>query len=368
MKRALLLAALLCSLSLTAGAQDFKKGVEAYQRGDYATALREWRPLAEQGHAKAQYRLGEMYLKGEGVIQNHDYALKWSLLAAKQGEAYAAYNEAYAAYNIAKILGGGIDGCTQERLILGSYCFSEVYLYGPGAPIHFVGAYIWSSLAAAGGDRRAAQLRDLYSRNLSPAVLRTAQHAAEGLFEEIRRPARLSPPTPPPLFRELRHQSQSGISSGKDSPSEPPETEPVGLQFARGVMAAVKKDFATALREWRPLAEDGFFLAQVEICDLYAQAFSQKISWDEVVNWCQLTAKRGHPLSMFNMGQMHVQGFGLRQSNVEAYVWYSLAAAGGHEGASKLLKGVAKELTEGQLRYAQSEARSRWDRIQARRK
>ena len=46
---------------------DFNKGVAAYESGDFATALREWRPLAEQGVADAQYNLGVMYDKGEGV-------------------------------------------------------------------------------------------------------------------------------------------------------------------------------------------------------------------------------------------------------------------------------------------------------------
>ena len=38
--------------------QDFQKGVTAYESGDYATALREWTPLAEQGNADAQYKAG----------------------------------------------------------------------------------------------------------------------------------------------------------------------------------------------------------------------------------------------------------------------------------------------------------------------
>ena len=40
---------------------DFQKGLTAYESGDYATALREWKPLAQQGHAKSQYNLGVMY-------------------------------------------------------------------------------------------------------------------------------------------------------------------------------------------------------------------------------------------------------------------------------------------------------------------
>ena len=37
---------------------DFQKGLTAYKSGDFATALREWTPLAEQGNAAAQYNLG----------------------------------------------------------------------------------------------------------------------------------------------------------------------------------------------------------------------------------------------------------------------------------------------------------------------
>ena len=39
---------------------DFNKGWTAFNKGDYATALKEWKPLAEEGHAKAQYNLGVM--------------------------------------------------------------------------------------------------------------------------------------------------------------------------------------------------------------------------------------------------------------------------------------------------------------------
>ncbi len=43
---------------------NFEVGVEAWGRGDYDTALREFRPLAEQGHAQAQVNLGIIYVKG----------------------------------------------------------------------------------------------------------------------------------------------------------------------------------------------------------------------------------------------------------------------------------------------------------------
>ena len=46
---------------------DYQAGMDAHNRGDYATALREWRPLAEQGMAIAQFHLGQLYARGQGV-------------------------------------------------------------------------------------------------------------------------------------------------------------------------------------------------------------------------------------------------------------------------------------------------------------
>ena len=62
-----------------------KAGVEAFNRGDYATALKELRPLAAQGNAAAQALLGMMYEEGQGVPQDDVQAYVWLSLAAAQG-------------------------------------------------------------------------------------------------------------------------------------------------------------------------------------------------------------------------------------------------------------------------------------------
>lgn len=60
-----------------AGADQFGGGLAAYVRGDYAEAVRLIRPLAEQGNASAQYRLGFMYTTGQGVPRDLAEAKKW---------------------------------------------------------------------------------------------------------------------------------------------------------------------------------------------------------------------------------------------------------------------------------------------------
>ena len=88
---------------------DFQKGVDAYKRGDYATALREWKPLAEQGDADAQTLLGVMYRKGLGVPQDDKTAVKWYKLAAEQGYATAQFILSYCQKLVMRISGGAFD-------------------------------------------------------------------------------------------------------------------------------------------------------------------------------------------------------------------------------------------------------------------
>ena len=71
---------------------DFKAGEDAYHRGDYATAIRELRPLAEQGLAAAQFNLGLLYGNGQGVPKDDAQARQWYEKAAVQGHAEAQVN------------------------------------------------------------------------------------------------------------------------------------------------------------------------------------------------------------------------------------------------------------------------------------
>ena len=71
---------------------DFNKGLTAAQSGDFATALKEWKPLAEEGNAAAQNNLGLMYHNGWGVPQDYKEAARLYRLAAEQGDAKAQGN------------------------------------------------------------------------------------------------------------------------------------------------------------------------------------------------------------------------------------------------------------------------------------
>ena len=81
----------LCRRGRTYRRQILKRGWMLYERGDYATALRELRPLADQGHFGAQAFLGQMYYYGQGIDLDFREAASWYRQAAEQGLAKAQF-------------------------------------------------------------------------------------------------------------------------------------------------------------------------------------------------------------------------------------------------------------------------------------
>lgn len=86
LRKFLVLALLVVAFFFTSAAVagPYEDGWAAYQRGDYATALRFFRPLAEKGNADAQFNLGYMYANGQGVPQDYVQAHMWVNLAASR--------------------------------------------------------------------------------------------------------------------------------------------------------------------------------------------------------------------------------------------------------------------------------------------
>ena len=115
-------------------AQSFKPnydaGNAAYRKGEYATALKHWRPLAKQGHALAQFRLGLMCNLGWGVNRDIKEAAKWNRKAAVQGNADAQRN------------------------------LGLMYHDGQGLLQDLVMAYVWLNVSATDGGSRAKKFRD----------------------------------------------------------------------------------------------------------------------------------------------------------------------------------------------------------------
>ena len=149
MKPVALVIAALFSLAFTPlVAQDFEKGVAAYNSGDYSTAAREFTPLANQGDEVAQYNLGLMYYNGKGVPQDYAEAARLYRLAADQGYAKAQNN------------------------------LAVMYEMGHGLKQDNVMAHMWYNLASANGSDKSAEWRDERAGLMTSADVSKAQAMA----------------------------------------------------------------------------------------------------------------------------------------------------------------------------------------------
>ena len=80
-------------IGLTEGrSNEFQKGWDAFNIRDYAAALKNWRAVAEQGLAEAQFNLGLIYDNGLGVTEDNQEAVKWYRMKAEEGIAVAQTN------------------------------------------------------------------------------------------------------------------------------------------------------------------------------------------------------------------------------------------------------------------------------------
>ena len=163
---------------------DFNKGLTAAQSGDFATALKEWKPLAEEGNAVAQNNLGLMYHNGWGVPQDYKEAVYWYRLAAEQEHAKAQYNLGVMYNN-----GNGVPQDYEEAVRWYQLAAEQghskaqgnlgvMYAFGNGVMKDYVYAHMWGNIASMNGNDLGALLRDDFAEKMTSSQIEEAQRLA----------------------------------------------------------------------------------------------------------------------------------------------------------------------------------------------
>lgn len=164
----------------------FLRGQIDAHDGNHVGAMEAWMPLAQEGHAKAQYGVGSLYAEGLGVPVDMSEALVWWRRAAEQGHDRAQFNIA-AMYKAG--LGTPRDEVTafswmQRAAELGNRDaqarLSKFYAEGCGVERDPKSAFVWFEIARLGGRIFAASKRDgllaaLNQQDREDAVLRAAE-------------------------------------------------------------------------------------------------------------------------------------------------------------------------------------------------
>ncbi len=214
----------------------FEQGETAFTRGDYASAYREWMPLAVKGDAQAQWGIAHLYLQGLGVRQDVELGAEWAKKSAKQGyvealsllagmyargvgvpkdvakaiqlrKRAAATGDALAQYNLAlahlrgRLVRKDVDAAmallksaARQNLQAAMFNVGVLYFKGKDVPLDLGRAYMWFELAATwkpgpNGDQTVGSMADIGQRATGVKKMLSAR-MTPGQITEAKRQAK----------------------------------------------------------------------------------------------------------------------------------------------------------------------------------
>lgn len=258
-------------------------------RHDYATELKLLRPLAEQGDALAQMKLGTMYYRGYGVSKDDAEAVRWFRRAADQGDALA-------------------------QAIL-----ATMYRDGQGVSKDDAEAVRWFRRAADQGYASAqGDLGVMYAQGLG---------VPKDYVEAVR------------WFRKAADQGDALAQKN------------LGDMYHNGY--GVSENYAEAARWMRKAAEQREANAQFLLGYMYQQGQGVPEDYAEAVRWYRKAAAQGNAVGQLALGTMYHDGDGVPKDYVQSYMWLNLAAAGGINKAVQFRNKLEHLMTPEQIAEAQ---------------
>jgi TPR repeat protein len=215
---------------------DAAVGIQAVERGDYETAHREFKTLAERGDSSAQVNLGNLYMKGLGGNLDYTAAAHWYRKAADQGDPLGQSKLGilyYYGLGVEKNLDEAADwfcraaeqGEPGAQAILAS-----MYAAGEGVIRDNVKAYYWYTLAADNGHSEALEARSSLVDEMTPGEINEAlQNVRDWHRAQLKR-IQASFGKDPAGSRKTkpatRHKKSAHAGSGKNEEGEPTGSHP----------------------------------------------------------------------------------------------------------------------------------------------
>ena len=230
----------------------FTEGCAAYERGDYQGAIDHWQPLAEQGDKKAQYNIGMLYVRGQGVERDESKAAHWLQEAARQGDPEAQYN------------------------------LGLIYAEGRGLTQNYVQAAYWWHEAAKQGEVLAQyNLGVMYAEG-------------RGLGQDYTQAAHW-----------WRQAAAQGLAEAQIN---------LGWLFENGL--GIAQDDIQAVFWYRQAAEQGLATAQYNLGMMYMMGRGVLQSDAQAGLWWRKAAEQGLAEAQFNLGILYETGRGVPQDGL----------------------------------------------------
>lgn len=297
------------ALVLGCASTNYQKGIKNYKPNDAVAAVRDLKPLAEQGNAEAQFNLGSLYYQGLGVAQNYKEAVQWIYKAAEQGHVSAQTT-------LGSLYAEGVHGVIEKD-------------YPP--------ALMWFLFAAAQGDMEALELRNSLANRMTPTEIAQAQRLAREF-----KPRNVYTKA----LEEFKAQGERGDAVAQFK---------AGLIYYKG--QGIPRDYSEALNWFKKAALHGHPLAQYNVGYMYEKGEGTPQDYAEAANYYGQAANQGNRLAQYNLGSLYEKGQGVASDEVQALMWYNLAATQGDAQARAARDRISVWMTPAQVAEAQRRAR-----------
>ena len=339
---------------IAAEATDFYAGLDAFNRGEYASAHRIWLALAQQGDVEAQFRLARLCAEGKGTDVDDVAAVKWYRLAAAQGHARAQSGLGYMLHSGRggeSDLGEAIEwyrkAAAQGRASA-QFNLGKIHLDGDGVAADENEAVRWFRIAASQGYPAAlAALARLHEegrgveRDLTRAFKLWKRVAGEQDAEAEFQLGRMfsegigtEPDSKKALryYRRAANQGHEGARLALDPAFSPQPAARAAMEAPRLEEIGPAATAAPARTEAAPTRAEVDLSPQQQFDRGRALLFGDGVRRDanSAEDWFRKAAERGHGEAAYRLGLMLYRG--QREGGkalVQAYVWFVRAAERG---------------------------------------
>ena len=167
------------------------KGLEAYRRKDYKSALKEFTPLAEDGNVEAQFKLARMAYTGRGIAKDYNEAAKWAEKAAENNHSNAQlllaalYFEGRGVAQSYATAAKWLHKAAKQNNADAQFRLGAMYEHDKSYEHdkNYVKAYMWYALSHINGDNAAKERRDDIAQKMTEKEIATAQDMLKNYFE-----------------------------------------------------------------------------------------------------------------------------------------------------------------------------------------
>lgn len=263
--------------------------------------------MAEQGHARAQYSLGNCYHFAQGVEEDKIKAVEWYKKAAEQGHADAQFN------------------------------LGNCYFYGQGINDNKFKAVEYFEKAAKQG--HASALQTLHNHSITEGSNNSVEwHKKAAEQGQVNSE----------YYLGLCYEYGIGIKTDRvHAVKWYKKAAEQGHANAQYVLANrypsevnVKRNDNKTIEWYLSNAEQGDSAAQFYVGDCYFNGNGIEKNYKLAVIWYQKSAEQGNPEAQFSLGNCYQFSYGIKNDQSKAAAWYKKAAEQGCQNAIERLKSI----------------------------